>query len=118
MRWLRETSLEELQKGYWLALGVAQLHGSRHWIMDVRRRSQLAPESAAWIAESFLPTAAARFAPHRLHIAYLTCPQRIAVQRADERLRQLTEQTLEASPAALYVVHEEKEATEWLRVQQ
>jgi hypothetical protein len=117
VRWLRNTTLEELQNGYWLSLTIARSYGARHWYMDERRRAEVSLEAAQWIAETFLPAAAERFAPYPLHIAYITDAQTLATQRAEDNLHRLTTETLSASPVNLYVDTQEEAVNRWLKNQ-
>jgi len=77
-RWQREISAAELQQGYQAILAMADECQCGRWLLDLRRRNELAtPEIDAWMQTFFLPQLRDRYAePARL--AFLVSPLRAA----------------------------------------
>jgi len=81
-RWQREITPPELQAGYQSILAAADACACWRWLLDLRRREELAtPDVNRWVTEVFLPQLEGRYAlPVR--IAFLISPRR-AQQLAD-----------------------------------
>ncbi|WP_046244834.1 hypothetical protein [Hymenobacter terrenus] len=75
-RWQREITAPELQAGYFAILDAADALGCWRWLLDMRRRDELAtPELAAWIDNDFFPKLPRRYA-EPVRIAFLVSPLR------------------------------------------
>jgi len=81
-RWQREITAPELQAGYHAILAAADAHCCWRWLLDLRRREELAtPALNAWVTTAFFPQLAGRYAaPVRL--AFLISPRRAAQEQA------------------------------------
>jgi hypothetical protein len=75
-RWQREITAAELQAGYQAILNAADTCGCWRWLLDLRRRDEVAsPALDEWIDNVFLPQLVRRFeCPVRL--AFLISPLR------------------------------------------
>lgn len=81
-RWQREITPQELQAGYHSILAAADACGCWRWLLDLRRREELAtPDVNRWVEEVFLPQLHGRYA-QPVRIAFLISPRR-AQQLAD-----------------------------------
>ena len=75
-RWQREISVPELQAGYFAILDAADTMDCWRWLLDLRRRDELAtPELAAWLSADFFPKLPRRYAAP-VRIAFLASPMR------------------------------------------
>lgn len=115
VRWPADAPLPQLQADFEAVLAAATEAGAHHWLLDVRRRENLAPELAYWTTHDFFPRAAARLAPPPLLIAALASPARMAVYERDERQRQTLAYGQEpARPYRLVLFGDEGAAMQWL----
>jgi hypothetical protein len=81
-RWQREITPLELQTGYLSILSAADACGCARWLLDLRRREELAtPDVNRWVEEIFLPQLQGRYA-QSVRLAFLISPLR-ARQLAD-----------------------------------
>ncbi|MET4075711.1 hypothetical protein [Hymenobacter sp. UYCo722] len=82
-RWQREISETELHDGYFAILAAADALGCWRWLLDLRRREELAtPALAHWMNHDFFPRLVGRFSlPVR--IAFLVSPLRAQQQVSD-----------------------------------
>jgi hypothetical protein len=75
-RWQREITPPELQAGYQAILAAADACGCWRWLLDLRRREELATADInRWMEHSFLPLLAHRYA-QPVRIAFLVSPLR------------------------------------------
>ena len=55
-RWQREITAAELRAGYFAILAAADALGCWRWLLDLRRREELAsPELTTWVNNDFFP---------------------------------------------------------------
>ncbi|WP_310395822.1 hypothetical protein [Hymenobacter sp.] len=81
-RWQREISVPELHTGYLAILKAADALGCWRWLLDLRRRQELAtPAIAAWMDTEFLPRLTGRFA-EPVRLAFLASPLRASQEKA------------------------------------
>ena len=82
-RWQREITAAELRAGYFAILAAADALGCWRWLLDLRRREELAsPELTTWVNDDFFPQLVGRYAsPVRL--AFLISPRRAAHGQSD-----------------------------------
>ena len=72
----REITVPELQAGYFAILAAADAQGCSRWLLDMRRREELAtPELNDWLNSTFLPHLLNRF-PVPVRLAFLILPLR------------------------------------------
>ncbi|UOQ53286.1 hypothetical protein [Hymenobacter cellulosivorans] len=115
IRWLRTVTFEELHHGFTLALSMAEEQQTAHWLVDIRRRTELDASSSAWVAQQFLPEAAASLAPASLHVAYLLSPARAELLQQDTSLRAASAAAQAPSQSyRLQTFIDEGPATDWL----
>lgn len=115
VRWLRAVTFEELQQGFRVAVAVGAAHQATHWLVDVRRRTELDAASSSWVAVQLLPEAAATVAPAPFFVAYLLSPMRAQELRRDAGLRSATALAQEpARPYRLQTFIDEGPAIQWL----
>lgn len=75
-RWQREISVPELQAGYCAVLDAADALGCWRWLLDLRRRNELAtPELTEWVNTDFFPKLVWRYA-QPVRVAFLVSPLR------------------------------------------
>jgi hypothetical protein len=81
-RWQREISELELQHGYLAIMAAGDALGCGRWLLDLRRREELAsPALTTWMNTDFFPRLARRYAAP-VRIAFLISPLRAAAQPA------------------------------------
>jgi hypothetical protein len=82
-RWQREITESELRHGYLGILAAGDALGCWRWLLDLRRREELAtPALAAWVNAEFFPQLRHRYsAPVR--IAFLVSPLRATTEQSD-----------------------------------
>ena len=82
-RWQREISEMELQNGYFAILAAADALACWRWLLDLRRREELAtPALAHWMNHDFFPRLVGRY-PTPVRIAFLVSPLRAQQQASD-----------------------------------
>ena len=115
IRWLREVSATEMRAGYEQLLGAARQHGSRYWLMDIRRRNNADPATAQWITDEFMPALAAHLGGPAF-ISYLLSPAHLhrVVHSAEDTAR--VAQMRLSTRVTLFI--EESPANAWLAEQQ
>jgi hypothetical protein len=80
-RWQREITPAELQAGYFAILEAADAHTCWRWLLDLRRREDLAtPALNNWVTADFFPKLVRRY-PAPVRIAFLISPLRAAAQQ-------------------------------------
>ncbi|RSK48295.1 hypothetical protein [Hymenobacter rigui] len=115
VRWLRAVSLEELQAGFEAARLQARAYQATHWLVDVRRRTELDAATSAWVAHTLLPAAATELAPAVLQVAYLLSPARADVLQQDAPMRAVTAAAqAPTQPYRLRTFLDEGPAVQWL----
>lgn len=114
LRWLRDTSLSELQLGHQAALHLARQQAAAHWFVDVRRLVVTNSSHSGWVIDSFLPQAAALLA-EPLRIAYLMSPNRQNAIATQPDLRTVISRSqVSGCPYSLRIFLEEASAMTWL----
>lgn len=79
-RWQREITEPELQHGYLAILAAGDALGCWRWLLDLRRREELAsPALTTWMSTDFFPRLVRRYAAP-VRIAFLISPLRAAQQ--------------------------------------
>ena len=82
-RWQREISETELHDGYFAILAAADALGCWRWLLDLRRREELAtPALTHWMNHDFFPRLVGRY-PTPVRIAFLVSPLRAQQQASD-----------------------------------
>ena len=115
MRWLRPTTLPEVQESYQAALALARQHACADWLLDARRTGPIETLETTWLADSFFPEAAASFAPRPLRLAVFSSPLRIEQLRSDTRVAPAVLHALGADrPYQANVFTDEATALAWL----
>ena len=113
-RWQREITAAELQAGYFAILQAADDHQCWRWLLDLRRREDLASaELNNWVTNDFFPRLLHRYsAPVR--IAFLISPLRAARQAAPASVATITAnpQPDQGYKSALFT--DEAAAYQWL----
>ncbi|HEX8428511.1 hypothetical protein [Hymenobacter sp.] len=115
LRWLRDASLPELQAAHQAALELALRHSAVFWFIDVRRRQVVNNTHTRWVADEFLPYAAALLPSNKLRIAYFTSPGRQHITNSDPEM-QLTIMRAQSpsQPYRLRSFLDEASAMAWL----
>jgi hypothetical protein len=114
LRWLTDSTLPRLAAEYEQALAAAHLHGTAHWLLDVRQRPTADPEASRWVVFEWLPRVAATF-PERLRLAVLAAPPRLEQVRTEPALQASAHEALHESPSYdLRLFADEAAATAWL----
>jgi len=72
-RWGYQPDPQELPPVYKQVQELAEEHGCRFWLQDIRRRSLNDPDTTRWLLQSFFPNMARRLSG-RLYVAYLVGP--------------------------------------------
>ena len=81
-RWQREITESELQHGYLAILATGDALGCWRWLLDLRRREELAtPALTAWVNAEFFPKLRHRY-PAPVRIAFLISPLRAATEQS------------------------------------
>ncbi|GAB2856193.1 hypothetical protein [Hymenobacter ruber] len=81
-RWQREITESELQHGYLGILAAGDALGCWRWLLDLRRREELAtPALTAWVNAEFFPQLLRRY-PAPVRIAFLISPLRAATEQS------------------------------------
>ena len=81
-RWQREITESELQHGYLGILAAGDALGCWRWLLDLRRREELAtPALTAWVNTEFFPRLRLRY-PAPVRIAFLISPLRAATEQS------------------------------------
>lgn len=113
-RWLREVSPTEMRTSYEYLLVEAQGHGSRLWLLDIRRRNNEDPETAQWLLDEYMPQLAGMFGGPSF-LAYLLSPTHL--MRIDDHTVSIKHvaQLQRSVHVALFI--EESTANEWLTQQ-
>ncbi|MCC3158405.1 hypothetical protein LJ737_14240 [Hymenobacter sp. 15J16-1T3B] len=115
VRWPADAPLPQLQADFEAVLHAAASHQAHRWLLDVRRREDLAPELAHWTTHDFFPRAAAQLGAPPLRIATLASPTRMLVYERDEyQRRTLAYGQADSRPYRLLLFGDEGAAMQWL----
>lgn len=114
-RWSTDAPFAQLQADYRAVLELSQQQQAPHWLLDVRRRDDVAPEWARWTTEEFLPLAARQLLPAQLRIAVLASPARLIRYDEEAVLRTSLDYGLAPyRPYRLQLFNDEGQAMQWL----
>jgi hypothetical protein len=110
-RWLREVTPAEMRTSYESLFVAAQAVGSRHWLLDIRRRNNEDPETAQWLLDEFMPKLASHLGGPTF-LAYLLSPSHLV--RVDDQAVDIIHlaQLQRSVHVALFI--EEGGANNWL----
>ena len=118
LRWLRPTTLAEMQESYAAALALARQHACPDWLLDARRTGPIETQETSWLADTFFPAVARHFAPRVLRLAVFSSPLRIEQLRTDTRVAPAVLHALGAErPYQANVFADEATAVAWLALQ-
>ncbi|GAB3736131.1 hypothetical protein GCM10027594_17220 [Hymenobacter agri] len=113
-RWQREISETELHDGYFAILAAADALGCWRWLLDLRRREELAtPALTQWMNHEFFPRLVGRYA-QPVRIAFLASPLRAQLQASDSSVAAISAKSTieEGYLSALFT--DEAAAHRWL----
>ena len=113
-RWQREISETELHDGYFAILAAADALGCWRWLLDLRRREELAtPALTHWMNHEFFPRLVGRYAlPVR--IAFLASPLRARSQSSDSSVAAISANSTPEQGYLTALFTDEAEAYRWL----
>ncbi|QJX46095.1 hypothetical protein HMJ29_03720 [Hymenobacter taeanensis] len=113
-RWAENAPYPQLQRDFSALLATAQEHNVWRWLLDVRRRDQLAPELGHWTTHLFFPEAA-QLASGLLRIAVHCSPARLLVYESSPDQQEYIEYGIASErPYQLRLFIEEGPAITWL----
>ena len=113
-RWQREISEPELQSGYLAILAAGDALGCWRWLLDLRRREELAtPALASWMQNDFFPQLVGRY-PAPARIAFLISPLRAAHQQAGSFDTSSTSNSSATQGYLIALFTDEAAAYQWL----
>ena len=113
-RWQREITVHELQAGYLAVLTAADALGCERWLLDLRRRDELAtPELSTWLNTDFLPRLAHRYV-HPVRIAFLISPLRAAHEQSDSSATAISATSNPSQKYLTALFTDEAAAYQWL----
>ena len=113
-RWQREITEPELQRGYSAILDAGDALRCWRWLLDLRRREELAsPALTAWMHSDFFPQLVGRYtAPVR--IAFLISPLRAAFEQAGSSAAALSAESQPGQGYLTALFTDEAAAYYWL----
>ena len=113
-RWQREITVAELQAGYLAVLAAADDLGCWRWLLDLRRRNELATtELTTWVNHDFFPRLVRRYAAP-VRIAFLVSPLRAAQEQSDSSAAFLSTTSHPAQAYLTALFTDEAAAYQWL----
>ena len=114
-RWQREITAAELQTGYFAILEAADAHSCWRWLLDLRRREDLAsPALSDWVTAVFFPKLVHRY-PAPVRIAFLISPLRASAQPPSaSSVATISAQSTLAQGYTTALFTEEASAYQWL----
>jgi hypothetical protein len=116
VRWPDDAPFEQLQADFEAVLKTANEYQAPCWMLDVRRRDDLAPELAHWTTEIFFPLAAAQLSPQVLRLGVLCSPARLAVYDANpDQKHTLAFGLAPERPYRMRLFADEAATVNWLR---
>ena len=113
-RWQREIDEPELRAGYSAILTAGDAHACWRWLLDLRRRNELAtPTLATWIETDFFPRLVGRY-PSPVRLAFLVSPLRAGFETTEGSAAAITagSQAVRGYITALFT--DEASAYTWL----
>ena len=113
-RWQREISEMELHDGYFAILAAADDLVCWRWLLDLRRRDELAtPSLATWIETDFFPRLVKRY-PCPVRLAFLVSPMRAQHQASDSSAAVISAKSRREQGYLTALFTDEADAYEWL----
>ena len=113
-RWQREITASELQAGYFAILAAADELGCWRWLLDLRRREELAsPALTNWMNADFFPQLVSRYA-NPVRIAFLISPLRAAHGQSDSSVAVISATARPDSSYFTSLFTDEAIAYQWL----
>ena len=113
-RWQREITASELQAGYFAILAAADAQGCWRWLLDLRRREELAsPALTTWMNTDFFPQLIARYAKP-VRIAFLISPMRAVHGQSDSSVAVISAAARPDSSYSTALFTDEAIAYQWL----
>ncbi|RYU80101.1 hypothetical protein [Hymenobacter persicinus] len=112
LRWMRQTTLAELQQGYQALLAEAATHQCWCWLVDARRRDSANQDGTQWMMDVFFPQLAGQI-HHKVYLAYLFAPTHLRELEADNSVPALT--YFDGRPYQVERFTEELAAMQWLQ---
>ena len=113
-RWQREITVAELKAGYQAVLAAADALGCWCWLLDLRRRNELATaELADWVTNDFFPQLAHRYA-QPVRIAFLISPLRAAQEKSASSATAISASSHPEQPYLTALFTDEASAYQWL----
>ena len=113
-RWQREISETELHDGYFAILAAADGLACWRWLLDLRRREELAtPALAHWMNHDFFPRLVGRY-PLPVRIAFLVSPMRAQQQASDSSAATISAQSRLEQGYLTALFTDEAAAYHWL----
>ena len=110
-RWLHEVSPAEMRTSYGYLPAEAQGLGSRLWLLDIRRRNSVDPETAQWLIDDYMPKLAGLFGGPSF-LAYLLSPAHLV--RVDDHAVSIQHVARLQRSVHVALFIEEGAANEWL----
>lgn len=113
-RWQREITVTELQAGYLAVLAAADDLGCWRWLLDLRRRNELATaELTTWVNTVFFPQLARRYAAP-VRIAFLISPLRAVQEQSDSSAASISANSHPSQDYFTALFTDEAAAYQWL----
>ena len=113
-RWQREISETELHDGYFAILAAADTLVCWRWLLDLRRREELAtPALTRWMSHDFFPRLVGRFSSP-VRIAFLVSPLRAQQQASDSSAATISAKSRLEQGYLIGLFTDEAAAYQWL----
>ncbi len=113
-RWQREIDEPELRAGYSAILTAGDAHACWRWLLDLRRRDELAtPTLANWIETDFFPRLVGRY-PSPVRLAFLVSPRRAGFEATEGSAASITAGSQAARGYVTSLFTDEAAAYAWL----
>ena len=113
-RWQREIDEPELRAGYSAILTAGDAHACWRWLLDLRRRDELAtPTLATWIETDFFPRLVGRY-PSPVRLAFLVSPRRAGFEAPEGSAAAITAGSQAARGYVMSLFTDEAAAYAWL----
>ena len=113
-RWQREIDEPELRAGYTAILTAGDTHACWRWLLDLRRRDELATRSlATWIETDFFPRLVGRY-PAPVRLAFLVSPRRASLDTTEGSAAAITAGSQAAHGYITGLFTDEAAAYAWL----
>ncbi len=110
-RWQRQTTTEEMQRGYEALLAGAVDQQCRRWLVDARRRDHANQQGTPWMVGTFFPLITSQLGGS-VRLAYLLAPTHLRELEADTTVPALT--YFDNRPYRVLRFANEQPAMQWL----